>query len=362
MSKLKIGIIGLPNAGKSTLFNALLGQQIANTAPYPFCTIEPNVGVVAVPDSRLDELIKIVHVDEPKADPNIIPAVIEFYDIAGLVKGAHEGEGLGNQFLSHIREVDALVQVVRGFSDDNVAVTGSADPHDDIETINTELILKDLDTLEKQKKPNPGVKLSLSDQNFYSGLEKLHSWLGQGNLAALASLTKEEKEETARLSLLTSKPMIYALNVGEADLFKSLQETDRDSGDFLPICAKLEQDLQNLDEEERCLYLKDLGLAQSGLARLAQKCYKLLGLISFLTAGPKEVRAWSIPNGAKAPQAAGAIHTDFERGFIRASIVSYNRLIEAGSLAIAKEKGWVREEGKEYVMIDGDVVEFRFSV
>ena len=361
MSKLKVGIIGLPNAGKSTLFNALLGQQVANTAPYPFCTIEPNVGVVPVPDSRLEQLVKVVLADEPKASPVIIPAVVEFYDIAGLVKGAHEGEGLGNQFLSHIREVDALVQVARSFVSDTVVQIGSLDPKEDIETINTELVLKDLETLEKQKGPNPGVKLSLADQNFFSGLEKLRSCLNAGQLAVSAPLTDDERKETAKLSLLTSKPMIYVLNVDEENLFRALQEAGDDS-DFLPICAKLEQDLQDLTESERSLYLKELGLSQPGLVRLTQRCYKLLGLISFLTAGPKEVRAWSIPLGSTAPQAAGVIHTDFERGFIRASLVPYKDLVESGSFSAAKAKGWVREEGKSYIIADGDVVEFRFSV
>jgi len=358
---LSIGIIGLPNAGKSTLFNALLGRKVANTAPYPFCTIEPNVGIVPVPDSRLDDLVSIVKKDHPDAVPTVTPAVVEFYDIAGLVKGAHQGEGLGNQFLSHIREVDALVQVVRGFTSDTVAETGSSHPAGDIATINTELILKDLDTLEKQKEPRAGVKLSLSEQNYYSGLAKLKKWLGEGNLASAAPLSHEEKDACASLCLLTAKPMIYILNVNEEELFQSLQENAQESL-FLPICAKMEEELQVLTEEEQRVYLQEQGLAESGLVRLIKRCYNLLDLISFLTAGPKEVRAWSITAGTKAPQAGGIIHSDFERGFIRVAVISFFLLKKAGSFPAAKLQGLIREEGKDYEIQDGDVAEFRFSV
>ena len=360
MSQLRIGIIGLPNAGKSTLFNALLGRQIADTAPYPFCTIEPNVGVVPVPDQRLADLVQIVRADHSEANPKVTPAVVEFFDIAGLVKGASQGEGLGNQFLHHIREVDALVHVVRDFASDTVVATG-VNPKDDIETVNTELLLKDLETLNKQVVPNHSLKLTPEEQFFYSGLTKLKTWLGEGKLAIDCPLTPKERAACQPLNLLTFKPVIYALNVNETQLFNYLQTVSTDDL-FLPICAKLEQDLNDLTDEEQRLYLQELGLAQTGLARLISRCYKLLSLISFLTAGPKEARAWSIKSGTKAPQAGGTIHSDFEQGFIRAVVVSFDQLKQAGSFSSAKSQGWVREEGKEYTVEDGDVVEFRFNI
>ncbi len=364
---MKLGIVGLPNVGKSTLFNAITNAG-AQSANYPFCTIEPNVGVVAVPDSRLDKLAEMY-------DPEkYTPASIEFVDIAGLVKGASKGEGLGNKFLANIRECDAIVHVVRCFEDtDIVHVEGSIDPKRDIETINLELILSDVEMLEKRldktKKLLKGDKKYQTDINLF---ERILSALNEGKAARSVEMDEEEQKIISEVALLTTKPIIYAANMSDEDFSKGIEGNKyldmvkevaaEEHAGVLPICAQIEEEIVDMDKEEKEMFLSDLGLEESGLDRLIKECYSLLGLISFLTAGKPEVRAWTIKKGTKAPQAAGKIHTDFERGFIRAEIVSFDDLMECGSIAAAKEKGLYRSEGKEYVMKDGDVVLFRFNV
>ena len=362
---MKLGIVGLPNVGKSTLFNAIT-QAGAQAANYPFCTIEPNVGVVAVPDERLDRLAEMYHPEK------YTPTTIEFLDIAGLVKGASRGEGLGNKFLSHIREVDAIVHVVRCFEDENVVhVDGSVDPVRDAETIETELIFADLETLEKRldraRKLAKGDKKMLVEAEL---IERVIRHLESGRLASAMELTPEERTVVNGLFLLTDKPVIYVANVGE-DAFGSDPDghvralydyAAKNGAEALMISARLEEEVSSFSPEEKKEYLAEMGVEESGLDKLVKACYRLLGLISFLTAGPKEVRAWTITRGTKAPQAAGKIHTDFERGFIRAEIVPYDTLMELGSMAACKEKGLIRSEGKDYVMQDGDVTVFRFNV
>ena len=365
---MKLGIVGLPNVGKSTLFNAITNAG-AQSANYPFCTIDPNVGVVSVPDVRLDELTRMYN------PAKTTPAVIEFVDIAGLVKGASKGEGLGNKFLANIREVDAIVHVVRCFeNDDIVHVEGSIDPLRDIETINLELIFSDMEMLERRidrtAKALKGDKGLQTELDFF---QRVYAVLEEGKPARSVECTPEEAAMLSTVSLLTAKPVIYAANLSEADFTGGSPERNPhfakveqlaagENAEVLPICAQLEADIADMEGEEKTLFLSELGLEHSGLDRLIQKSYHLLGLISYLTAGPQEVRAWTITRGTKAPQAAGKIHTDFERGFIRAEIISYEDLMACGSMTAAKEKGLVRSEGKEYVMQDGDVVLFRFNV
>ena len=369
---MKLGIVGLPNVGKSTLFNAITNAG-AGAANYPFCTIDPNVGVVAVPDNRLDRLAKMYTVGDKV--PPIVPAVIEFVDIAGLVKGASKGEGLGNKFLGNIREVDAIVHVVRCFeNDDIIHVEGSIDPARDIETIDLELVFSDMEMVERRiAKTTKDLKGNKTLQGELDFLKQLYSVLESGKSARSMALTDEQAEIMATLNLLTSKPIIYAANMSEDDFVGGVIEENKyfaivneiaakDNAQVLPICAQIEADMSDMEQEEKLLFLSELGLESSGLDRLIQKSYALLGLISFLTAGEKEVRAWTIRNGLKAPQAAGKIHSDFERGFIRAQVIAYKDLDECGSIAAARTKGLVRTEGKEYVMIDGDVVEFLFNV
>ncbi|NMB70064.1 redox-regulated ATPase YchF [candidate division WWE3 bacterium] len=372
---LSLGIVGLPNVGKSTLFNALLKRQAALAANYPFATIEPNIGIVDVPDERLNRLAEIVRVDygqrqgDRELPEQIIPAVVKFYDIAGLVKGASSGEGLGNAFLSHIREVDALVQVVRAFDDDNVVRAGATDPASDIEIINTELILADIQVIDK--KLEKGERELKSDKTAegierYDLLLTVRQALGEGKLANSLNLSTKQKDLLKEYNLLTFKPLIYVFNVSESEAgadIKSIHSDVIDRYNGIKISAKIESEIASMDDPaDRDAFMSDLGLRESGLNQVIRKGFDILGLQVFLTMGPKEVRAWTVKKGSSAPEAAGVIHTDFQRGFISAEIVAYEDLASLGSLKLARDKGLLRLEGKTYIMRDGDVVEFNFSV
>ncbi len=364
---MKLGIVGLPNVGKSTLFNAITNAG-AQSANYPFCTIEPNVGVVNVPDKRLDKLAEMYNPDK------YTPASIEFVDIAGLVKGASKGEGLGNKFLSNIRECDAVVHVVRCFEDDDIIhVEGSIDPQRDIDTINLELILSDVEMIDRRI--DKTTKMLKADKKYQADLDffkRVKETLEDGKPARSVECTDDEKALLADVALLTNKPIIYAANMSEDDFANGIETNEgykavkaiaeSENAGVLPICAQIEADIAEMEKDEKEMFLSDMGLEESGLDRLIRECYSLLGLISYLTAGKPEVRAWTIKKGTKAPQAAGKIHSDFERGFIRAEVIAFDDLMNCGSMTAAKEKGLVRSEGKEYVMKDGDIVLFRFNV
>ena len=365
---MKLGIVGLPNVGKSTLFNSLT-KAGAESANYPFCTIDPNVGVVAVPDERLKKLGDLYH------SKKVTPAVIEFVDIAGLVKGASKGEGLGNQFLANIRECDAFVHVVRCFEDTNIVhVDGSIDPLRDIETINLELLFSDLEILERRySKISKAARMDKSLQKEAQMQERLKEHMEAGNMAKTFELEDEDEEAWFKeYGLLTAKPVIYAANVAENEVaddaagnagVQAVKEyAAKEGSEVFVICAEIEQEIAELDDDEKALFLEELGMKESGLDKLIKASYSLLGLISYLTSGEDETRAWTIKKGTKAPQAAGKIHSDFERGFIKAEVVNYQDLMDCGSTAAAKEKGLVRMEGKDYVVQDGDVILFRFNV
>ena len=364
---MKLGIVGLPNVGKSTLFNAIT-RAGAEAANYPFCTIEPNVGVVTVPDERVTKLHEIYN------SKRTIYATIEFCDIAGLVKGASQGEGLGNKFLGHIREVEAIVHVVRCFANDNIVhVNGKIDPASDIDTINTELLLSDMEILDRRIQKT--TKMAKADKQLQSELDllnRVYAWLGDGKNARAMDLDEDEEAFVKNLGLLSYKPIIYVANVADDEVadadsnpyVQQVREIAASEGaEVVVICAEIEAEVAELDDEERTMFLEELGIEESGLDKLIKASYSLLNLISFLTAGEDECRAWTIKRGTKAPGAAGKIHTDFEKGFIRAETIAYDKLMEVGgSLAAAKDKGFIRSEGKEYVMNDGDVVNFLFNV